>query len=221
MQYTNARNFLWDKLSVAKLLHHGMHVYLSISCQIIQNGCTQSTPHEAFRQAASLATLSIIQFSHFCQFNIVNGTWISLITIFNMPSRTWLWELFFFFFFFSLRALKLLVHILYLSSYDRNWLTNLQKFPANYSFLCSFKHWKCLFPFSHLLIWYIVFFLNVKNLNFPEHNEAFTDSCFLTFSPIHIFPVVFSLRALETEWQLSKYRVGVRFVWCFLAVNNA
>lgn len=127
----------------------------------------------------------------------------------------------FFFFFFSLRALKLLVHILYLSSYDRNWLTNLQKFPANYSFLCSFKHWKCLFPFSHLLIWYIVFFLNVKNLNFPEHNEAFTDSCFLTFSPIHIFPVVFSLRALETEWQLSKYRVGVRFVWCFLAVNNA
>ena len=98
LQYTNARNFLWDKLSVAKLLHHGMHVYLSISCQIIQNGCTQSTPHEAFRQAASLATLSIIQFSHFCQFNIVNGTWISLITIFNMPSRTWLWELFFFFF---------------------------------------------------------------------------------------------------------------------------
>lgn len=34
----------------------------------------QSTPHEAFCQAASLATLSIIQFSHFCQFSIVNGT---------------------------------------------------------------------------------------------------------------------------------------------------
>ena len=56
----------WDKLSVAKLLHHGMHVYLSLSCQIIQNGCTDLLPMKLF------AKLLPWQHSALSSFNIAN-----------------------------------------------------------------------------------------------------------------------------------------------------
>lgn len=72
------------------MLGHNVYVYLIClhHARSFSEWFYHLLPHEATCIPASLTTLSIIQLSNFCQFNIVNLTFFSLIITVSKPSGT-------------------------------------------------------------------------------------------------------------------------------------